>query len=222
MINLAKRKASTIFRKSKKRKRRTVSFFKRKLNLADYLLIALLMSLVCVQLLKWANQTSNSEPQISATVKKQREAFIAQIVPAAQKEQQQYGVLASITLAQAALESDWGQSELSQKYYNLFGIKSGSTDQGALMTTQEYVNGQWITVQARFAIYSNWDESIAAHTQLFVKGTSWDANHYQEVYTAKDYVTAAKALQDNGYATDPNYAQKLITLIQEYHLNQYD
>lgn len=220
---MARKKVSFKLKKRKRRKHKSFLFFKRKLTLADYLLLVLLVSLFCVQIIKWGNQQLvGNEPQVSESVKKQREAFIAQIAPAAQEEQQKYGVLASITLAQAALESDWGKSELSQKYYNLFGIKSGSANEGALMTTKEYVNGQWITVQARFAIYANWDESIAAHTQLFVKGTSWDANHYQDVYTAKDYTSAAQALQDKGYATDPNYAQKLITLIQEYRLNRYD
>lgn len=52
-----------------------------------------------------------------------KQNFIKQLAPIAQAEQRQYGVLASITLAQAALESDWGKSELSAKYNNLFGIK---------------------------------------------------------------------------------------------------
>lgn len=160
-----------------------------------------------------------NEQVVSAQSDQTKEQFIASLVPVAKEEQQRYGVLASITLAQAALESDWGKSELSAKYNNLFGIKSTN---GSLMTTKEYVDGQWITIKDTFAVYSSWDESVRAHTQLFVSGTDWNKAHYQTVLTATDYTQAAQALQDQGYATDPNYAQKLIALIKEYNLNQYD
>nr|AIA90369.1 glucosaminidase [uncultured Lactobacillus sp.] len=54
---------------------------------------------------------------------RKKKAFIEQILPAAQQQQEQHHILTSITLAQAALESDWGQSQLASKYHNLFGIK---------------------------------------------------------------------------------------------------
>lgn len=221
MSNLAQRK----FKSNKKRKKRRVSksfkLFKRRLNMTDYLLLVILLSLFCVQFVKWSTHL-DAQPQVTVTVKQQRQAFIKQLVTIAQAEQKRAGVLASITLAQAALESDWGQSELAQKYHNLFGVKSGSSTSGALMTTQEYLNGQWITVKARFAIYASWQESVQAHTQLFLQGTNWDKDHYQAVLTANNYYEAAQALQDAGYATDPNYARKITELIQEYNLNQYD
>lgn len=55
-----------------------------------------------------------------------------------------------------------------------------------------------------------------------MNGTQWDKEHYRSVLEASDYKQAAQALQDKGYATDPGYAQKLISLIEEYDLNQYD
>ncbi len=148
-----------------------------------------------------------------------KQNFIKQLAPIAQAEQRQYGVLASITLAQAALESDWGKSELSAKYNNLFGIKNPN---GSLMTTQEYVDGQWTTIRDTFAVYGSWEDSVKAHTQLFVNGTDWNTDHYGPVLQAKNYEQAAWALQNQGYATDPNYAEKLIALIKQYNLNQYD
>ncbi|MCC7667607.1 lysozyme [Liquorilactobacillus satsumensis] len=164
------------------------------------------------------NSATNATMQITDN---QKRAFIAQILPIAQAEQQKYKIFASITLAQAALESDWGQSQLASQYHNLFGVKSSASD-AQLLTTKEYVNGQWITVQARFATYASWKQSVQAHTQLFVNGTAWDHAHYEEVLTATNYQQAAEALQKKGYATDPEYAQKLISLIKEYQLNKYD
>ena len=63
---------------------------------------------------------------------------------------------------------------------------------------------------------------VHLHTALFVDGTSWDSSHYQAVLSADNYVEAAQALQQRGYATDPNYAQKLISLIKTYNLDKYD
>lgn len=200
-----------------KRKSKKVAF-----RWPDLILAVLLITLVSVQTIKWIDHHVQETPKVEQTSQtKSRQAFIKQLVPSAQKQQRQYHVFASITLAQASLESDWGTSELSQKYHNLFGIKS-SDPNSPLLTTKEYVNGQWITVKARFAAYNNYDESISAHTQLFVNGTGWDSGHYQAVINAENYQEAARALQSKGYATDPDYAQKLIDLIKEYHLDQYD
>lgn len=205
----------------KKRPARRKYSKKRGIKLPDVILLVLLVTLVSVQSMRWFehHQTPARVEQKSPAQTKQ--AFIKQLVPSAQKQQRDHHVFASITLAQAALESDWGTSELSQRYHNLFGIKATAPN-SPLLTTKEYVNGQWITVKARFASYASYDESIAAHTQLFVNGTGWDASHYQAVINAANYKEAAQALQSKGYATDPDYAQKLIDLIQEYHLDQYD
>ena len=188
-----------------------------KLRLSDLLLVVILLSLLFVQFIKWSGVNNNTQMTKIEDVKK--EEFVEKIAPIAQDEQQKYHIFASITIAQAALESNWGQSELATQYYNLFGVKS---DTGGLMTTKEYVNGQWIVVKARFAIYQSWRESIEQHTALLVNGTSWDSSHYQAVISANNYVEAAQALQQKGYATDPNYAQKLISLIKTYNLDKYD
>ena len=188
-----------------------------KLRLSDLLLVVILLSLLFVQFIKWSGASNNTQTTKIEDIKKEK--FVEKIAPIAQDEQQKYHIFASITIAQAALESNWGQSELATQYYNLFGVKS---DTGGLMTTKEYVNGQWIVVRARFAIYQSWRESIEQHTALFVDGTSWDSGHYQAVLSADNYVEAAQALQQRGYATDPNYAQKLISLIKTYNLDKYD
>lgn len=73
-----------------------------------------------------------------------------------------------------------------------------------------------------FRVYPNFADSVSAHTQLFLYGTTWNAKQYASVLSATDYKTAAKAVQSSGYATDPTYADKLINMIETYHLNQYD
>ncbi|WP_341871008.1 glycoside hydrolase family 73 protein [Lactiplantibacillus plantarum] len=146
-------------------------------------------------------------------------AFIKKLVPAAQQLDQQYHVLASITLSQAILESDWGQSTNATENNNLFGVKSTS---GRLMTTQEYYDGAYHTVKRRFAVYDSWHASLVDHAKKLAYGTTWDSQHYVAVIKATDYQTVAQALQTAGYATDPSYAQKLINIIQKYDLQRYD
>ena len=153
---------------------------------------------------------------------RQRKAFIKKIGPIAKQVDQSYDLLPSITIAQACLESNYGQSDLSQKYNNLFGVKGTNPNTSAILTTKEYVKGKWINVKARFQIYDSYEASIRAHARLFQNGTSWNHKQYQHVLAAKDYRKQAKALVTDGYATDPNYADKLINLIEQYGLAKYD
>lgn len=152
----------------------------------------------------------------------QKRAFIKQLAPYAQTLHRQYGVLASITLAQAILESDWGQSTLATDYNNYFGIKSADLARSQELTTQEYVNGKWVTIKARFAVYPNVNASLKAHALLFVNGTSYNPDQYKDVLAAKDYVAASLALKTDGYATDPDYPAKLQRLIKQWDLARYD
>ena len=153
---------------------------------------------------------------------RQRKAFIKKIGPIAKQVDKSYDLLPSITIAQACLESNYGQSDLSQKYNNLFGVKGTNPNTSAILTTKEYVKGKWINVKARFQIYDSYEASIRAHARLFQNGTSWNHKQYQHVLAAKDYRKQAKALVTDGYATDPNYAYKLINLIEQYGLAKYD
>ena len=149
-------------------------------------------------------------------------AFIKRLAPYAQTLQNQYQVLPSITLAQAILESDWGESTLAKDYHNLFGIKDDDPANSRLLKTQEYQDGKWVTVSARFRVYPSDQASMKAHAELLVHGPQWNPHLYDGVRQATDFETAAKALQSAGYATDPTYAAKLIRLINTYDLSQYD
>lgn len=153
---------------------------------------------------------------------RQHKAFIKEIGPIAKEVDREFELLPSITIAQACLESDYGQSSLSQKYNNLFGVKGTNPNTSEVLTTKEYVKGKWVVVKARFQIYDSYEASIRAHARLFQKGTTWNKQQYKHVLTAKDYRKQAHALVQDGYATDPNYADKLIKLIEQYHLDRFD
>ena len=153
---------------------------------------------------------------------RQHKAFIREIGPIAKEVDKSFDLLPSITIAQACLESDYGKSDLSQKYNNLFGVKGNNPNTSAVLKTKEFEKGKWIEIKARFQIYDSYEASIRAHARLFQKGTSWDAKQYRHVLAAKNYEAQARALVKDGYATDPDYADKLIKLIEEYNLDRFD
>lgn len=170
------------------------------------------------------NNNQPADPEISAAEKAEQVKlkFIDKIAPIAQQYQTQYGIYASIIIAQASLESDFGRSDLASKYNNLFGVKGDDPDNTVVLQTKEYVNDQWITVDGRFQVYDSFADSIQQHSLLFVNGTDWNPQQYKDVFVATDYQSMAKAIQQDGYATDPEYASKVINLIQQYNLTKYD
>ena len=126
-------------------------------------------------------------------------------------------ILPSLTIAQAILESGWGKSTLATKGKNLFGIKATNwRGEKITLPTAEYINGNWITVQADFRKYNTYGESIKDHSDLL------QINRYTRVRQARNYIEGAKALQDCGYATDTKYATLLIQLVEENNLNKFD
>jgi flagellum-specific peptidoglycan hydrolase FlgJ len=147
--------------------------------------------------------------------------FIAKIAPAAVADMRKTRVPASLTIAQAILESAWGESGLTKRANNLFGIKGTGTAGSVQMPTTEYVANKPVTVAANFRAYRSWDESIADHSALILNGTRDKPTRYHGVLGA-DYKTACYAIKDGGYATDPEYPKKLIGLIEHYGLAKYD
>lgn len=130
-------------------------------------------------------------------------------------------MLTSITMAQAALESNYGKSGLAANYFNLFGVK-GTEQNGVLLPTLEFIDGKYVEIKDYFVVYQSWDQSIVEHGKLLYYGTPWNANQYRDVIIAKNYHDAALGLVTGGYATDPNYATKIIQMIETYKLYQYD
>ena len=134
------------------------------------------------------------------------------------------GILPSITAAQAILESGWGSSELAKApNNNLFGIKDSEDWNGEIVTvpTQEYVNGDYIKINAAFRKYTSWNDSVVDHAKFFTS-TEWRKDNYRKVVNETDYRIAAQELKNAGYATDPTYPGKLIRLIEAYKLYEWD
>lgn len=195
----------------------------RPFNFSKFLLGCLLVGLAFFStiFLLTRGETDEANAGPDPTIVSQ-EKFIETLVPHAQELQEAYGVLPSIIIGQAILESNWGQSQLASEYNNLFGIKAYGDGPSVHMETEEYVNETWITINGEFRAYSSWEESMDDHTQLFVNGVSWNQQLYHQVLLAQGYREAANALQEAGYATDPDYAAKIINMIENYDLDQYD
>ena len=142
------------------------------------------------------------------------QAFIARLSAPAQSAARNSGVPAELILAQAALETDWGRRTLTTAQgadsHNLFGIKAGSSWQGAttqVMTT-EYTDAQAQKQVEAFRVYPNDEAAFSDYARLMRSRPG-----YAAVRNASDAPQAAVALQQGGYATDPRYAQKLISVM---------
>lgn len=122
----------------------------------------------------------------------------------------------SIIIAQAILESGWGESSLSRDASNYFGIKGDYNGKYVNVPTQEYTESGWVTLDQPFKKYPDLHTSVQDYLNLM------QLPRYAGVLQANNYKDAAYALVEGGYATDPNYAQKLIELIETYDLNQFD
>lgn len=162
--------------------------------------------------------------------------FLARIVPAAIAEMRRTRILASLTIAQAILESGWARSSLAFQYNNLFGVKALQADVDAgrainLPTIEYrpqrdgngkiiYKGGQQIMIRYQenhwFRRYASWADSIADHSRILLLA------RYRAVIGEADYKRACHAVHRAGYATDPNYATLLIRVIEDNRLYDID
>ena len=150
----------------------------------------------------------------------EQKAFIERVGKLAAADMQKSGVLASLTTAQAILESGWGKSGLADKGKALFGIKAGGAWRGKIYSaeTKECYDGEnYTTIKAAFRAYDDWGESVADHSALLT-GNS----RYKTVVGERDYKAACRAIQAAGYATAPDYAAQLIKVIECYALTKFD
>ncbi|MDO4282327.1 MAG: LysM peptidoglycan-binding domain-containing protein [Clostridia bacterium] len=144
--------------------------------------------------------------------------FIEKIGTLAREDMKKSKILASLTIAQAILESSWGRSALAQApNYNLFGIKGDYRGSYCTFNTQEYLNGNWCTVSANFRKYPSWAESLADHSALF---NTYD--RYANLRGNYNYRDVCNKVREDGYATDPSYSSKLINIIEQYDLTRFD
>ncbi len=150
-----------------------------------------------------------------------RDAFLEAVGNAAQESQFRSGVPASVTVAQAILESDWGESALSKVANNYFGIKaSGKIGSGGVvwMRTWEVIGGQDVYLQEPFRAYPSLEDSVEDHAKLFTGLRLYAA----AMRVVDNPLSFAQAIHAAGYSTDPNYVSKLTRLMDQYNLGRWD
>jgi LysM repeat protein len=139
--------------------------------------------------------------------------YIKEYAPLAIERMKLHKIPASITLAQGLLESGAGRSELARKSNNHFGIKCHSDWRGRSVRHDDDARGEC------FRVYKHVRESYEDHSAFLQRGA-----RYAFLFQLKisDYKGWARGLKKAGYATDPSYANRLITIIEDYELYRYD
>jgi hypothetical protein len=152
----------------------------------------------------------------------QQQAFLDLAAQAARQAAALFGVPASVTVAQAILESSWGQSTLAVEANNYFGVKAmGSLgDNGVVwMATSEFDDsGQLYETMSAFKAYTSLADSMVDHDVLLTTAPRYTA----AMRSAGDPRQFAALIAQAGYSTDPAYADKLIALMDRYNLYQLD
>jgi len=156
-----------------------------------------------------------SQYPVEATPIKSPEEFINKLWPQAQQAAQELGVDAKVLLAQSALETGWGkhvmQNRAGESSHNLFGIKASHGWEGKTVSVQtvEYENGIASKRQATFRAYDSFEESFNDYVQFLKQ----NPRYQQALETVDSNEGFIKGLQKAGYATDPAYAKKIISIL---------
>jgi hypothetical protein len=165
---------------------------------------------------------TNGQVARKPTGANQQQAFLDSATQAAMVASAATGVPASVTVAQAILESDWGRSTLAQSASNYFGMKAlgGLGNDGVVwMPTAEFdANGQRYMTTSPFRAYRSLTDSLMDHDRLLSNA----ARYSQAMQAASNPRQFAQLLAEAGYATDPHYADKLIALMDRYDLYRLD
>lgn len=160
-------------------------------------------------------------------------SFIKEIGPIARENYKRTGVLASVTMAQAILESGWGQSTLAINGNNLFGMKmnlSGNTWSGSAWDgvnfykkkTYEYGSGGRYTITAKFRKYSCVEDSIEDHSAYLLNAKNGNRKRYAGLTNTKSYKKQLQIIKKGGYATSGSYVSQLCNVIRTYNLTKWD
>jgi flagellum-specific peptidoglycan hydrolase FlgJ len=157
-------------------------------------------------------------PGPAGDVKRMTKAqFIEFVGHNARQSMAETGVPASVTVAQAILETGWGKSTIGDAK-NLFGIKGTGPAGSIRVPTKEFINGRWVTINAPFAKYNSYEQSITEHARFFLR----NRRYARALQVANDPDAFAREIHRAGYATDPGYSGKLITLMRSHNLYRFD
>ena len=178
--------------------------------------------------------TVNVSLKASAFKKMSTKKFIQALGPIAQADAEKSGVLASVTMAQAILESGWGKSQLAQKANNLFGMKtslSGNTWKGSSWDkkskyrkrTAEYGKGnRKYYITASFRKYPSVAKSINDHSAYLTGAKNGKTYRYKGLTKTTSYKKQLTIIRKGGYATSKTYVNDLCKIIKKYKLYEWD
>ncbi|HIW61073.1 MAG TPA: sporangiospore maturation cell wall hydrolase GsmA [Candidatus Stackebrandtia excrementipullorum] len=161
-------------------------------------------------------------PQTASAVNQQ--AFIDSAGSSAKPSQEEYGVPASVTIAQAILESGWGDSGLAKKANNYFGMKCHDKQTGPIAVdcmetdTRECNDDECWDTTAWFRVYDSVADSFSDH------GRNLHENpRYEKAFDHTDDADAfIREVHKAGYATDPKYTDKIVGLMKQYDLYRFN
>ena len=151
------------------------------------------------------------------TGQNQNASFLLSIYQASLDGWYRYGVLPSVTAAQAILESAWGKSALATEGHNLFGIKGSYNGQSIVMRTAEYGSGGYYYINDAFRRYPSNYESVVDHGRFLATNS-----RYHNLLWQRNYAVVTNDLRADGYATAPTYASSLNNVIRTYGLDSWD
>lgn len=144
-------------------------------------------------------------------------SFLNAILPTVINGWKNYQILPSLAVAQAALESGWGQSALASVYHNLFGIKGSYKGMSVNMATREVYNDTNYYINDNFRVYPSFAESLGDYYNFLLVNP-----RYHNLIGVTDAYRAAALIRQDGYATDPNYTNALVHMIDTYSLQNWD
>ncbi|RZF28025.1 flagellar assembly peptidoglycan hydrolase FlgJ [Paraburkholderia sp. UYCP14C] len=145
------------------------------------------------------------------------DAFVDKLAAPAQAASAATGIPARFIIGQAALESGWGKSEIKKAdgstSHNVFGIKAGNDWTGKTVSTvtTEYVNGKPHRTVEKFRAYDSYEEAMTDYASVLKS----NPRYAQVINSSRDVNGFANGMQRAGYATDPHYAKKLMSIMQK-------
>jgi flagellum-specific peptidoglycan hydrolase FlgJ len=142
--------------------------------------------------------------------------FVNKALPAARKVKEQWNVPVSVLLAQSAIESAWGKHVKGNAYFGIKGkSRSGASTRFA---TTEFINNEQVGIEDEFRAYGNFEEAADDYGRFLNENPRYRGafDHTQ------DPAKFAKHIAKAGYATDPKYHTKIVSIIRRFGFDQYD
>lgn len=149
------------------------------------------------------------------------------------EDERKNGILACVSIAQSILESGYGQTDLAQIGNNMHGMKctlSGNTWAGTTWNgssfyeklSPEVENGQEVMRRSKFRCYECIEESIADHAAYLLNAANGNKRRFEGIQGEQDYRKAIQIIKAGGYATDPEYVNKICSIIERWDLTRFN